>query len=376
MIISCQNCFARYTLPDGSLPLGGRKVRCSSCSNVWLATPEDNEAQDTLEELESEAESESISQATADKLSAIRAAMVEDASHIDDNDYKAAPLSEDKLNIEEETDELDPDNFGASDNGDEDVDMVMEGGVSDPVEIDERFADDPSHDDLGHDDLGHDDLDDDDLVLDEHFAADDFDDEDFDDDVITRRRRKQREEAEYRATSRRSQMAAIGWVFLFLLFATIIGLFFMIPGKIVSWWPAAGGIYDLVGVSSEPEVAHADVVETPKVRITPYASSMIADGEIYKLTLSGKVVNEGLRSITIPEITYRLINAEGGEISKGYFCLPNRILRKSQSVEFEHIISPASVDTAKADFEIKWEKDIKGMTIDKCASQASGEESH
>lgn len=372
MIISCQNCFARYTLPDGSVPLGGRKVRCSSCSNVWLATPDDDEAQDTLEEFEPEVESESVSQATTDKLAAIRAAMVEDASHIDDNDYGEEPSGEEKLNIEEETDELDPDNFGASGDVDEDVDMVMEGGVSDPQEIDERFADDPSHDDLDEDIS-----DDDDLVLDEHFPADDFDDDEgFDDDVITRRRRKQREEAEYREASRRSQMAAIGWVFLFLLFATIAGLFFMVPGKIVSWWPAASGIYDLVGVSSEPEAVHADVVETPKVRITPYASSMIADGEIYKLTLSGKVVNEGLRSITIPEITFRLINAEGGEISKGYFCLPNRILRKSQSVEFEHIISPASVDTAKADFEIKWEKDIKGMTIDKCASQASGAESH
>ena len=298
MIISCQNCFARFTLPDGQMPVGGRKVRCSSCSNVWFATAEEDEAAPTIEEdepapsieedetatsfedeLEAEAEDAPPSEGTADKLAAIRAAMVEDADLIDGN----TSADQDKVNITEE-DEI-PKTDDAADDPDEDV--VIEGGVTDPDEIDERFADD----------------DDDDSDI---FPADDFDDdEDFDeDDVIARRRRKQREEAEYKASSRKAQMAAVGWVFLFLFFAAIAGLFFMVPEKIVSWWPAANKIYDIVGVNSEPEPVRADVVETPKVRITPYASSMIADGDGYKLTLSGKIVNEGLRSITIPAITF------------------------------------------------------------------------
>lgn len=355
MIISCQNCFARFTLPDGQMPVGGRKVRCSSCSNVWFATAEENEAAPTIEENEPvtsfedelEAEDAPSSEGTADKLAAIRAAMVEDVDHIGGD----TPADQDKVNITEE-DEI-PETDEGADAPDEDV--VIEGGVTDPDEIDERFADDDADDDSGL------------------FPADDFDDdEDFDDDdVIARRRRRQREEAEYRASSRKAQMAAVGWVFLFLFFAAIAGLFFMVPEKVVSWWPAADGIYDIVGVNSEPEPVRADVVETPKVRITPYASSMIADGDGYKLTLSGKIVNEGLRSITIPAITFKLTNSEGSEISMGSFCLPNRILRKGQSVEFEHIINPASVETAKADFEIKWEKDKKGKTIDACASKMS-----
>lgn len=376
MIISCQNCFARFKLPDGQMPVGGRKVRCSSCSNVWFATADEDETAPTIEavepitsivedeattsfeedeaatsfedeiEAEGEAEDAPPSEGTADKLAAIRAAMVEDVAHLDEE----TSVVQDTVNLIED-DEIP---VADQDADDPDEDMGIEGGVTDPEEIDELFADD---DDDGSD----------------LFPVDDFDeDEDFaEDDVIARRRRKQREEAEYKASSRKAQMAAVGWVFLFLFFAAIAGLFFMVPEKVVSWWPAANGIYDIVGAKSKPEPVRAPVVETPKVRITPYASSMIADGDGYKLTLSGKIVNEGLRSITIPAITFKLTNAEGNEISMGSFCLPNRILRKGQSVEFEHIISPASVETAKADFEIKWEKDKNGKTIDICASKAS-----
>ncbi len=378
MIISCQNCFARFTLPDGQMPVGGRKVRCSSCSNVWFATAEEDEAAPTTEEnenatpieepitsieedeattsfeaeIEAEAEADVIpsSEGTADKLAAIRAAMVEDAELIDGD----TSADQDKVSITEE-DEIPETDLG-DDGSDEDV--AIEGGVTDPEEIEERFADDA------------DDIDDDDSDL---FPADDFDDdEEFDeDDVIARRRRKQREEAEYKASSRKAQMAAVGWVFLFLFIAAIAGLFFMVPERVVSWWPAANKIYDMAGVNSKPEPKRAAVTETPKVRITPYASTMIADGDGYKLTLSGKIVNEGLRSITIPAVTFKLTNAEEKEISMGSFCLPSRILRKGQSVEFEHIINPASVETAKADFEIKWEKDKNGKTIDTCATKVS-----
>ena len=361
------------------MPLGGRKVRCSSCSNVWFATADQDEAVAADKEFEDETVKGPVTEETADKLDAIRAAMVEDAAHIDDDDYDEDLADEEKLNIEEEADAFDINDVEPADavpdvDIDEDIipaaeldeDIAIEGGVTDSKEIDERFADD----DLEDDDFPSDDNFDE---GDDEFPLDDITDDDFDDDdVLARRRRRQREEAEYRASSKKAQMAAIGWVFLFMFFAAIAGLFFMVPEKIVSWWPAAEGIYDTVGVTSKPKPVHAAVVEIPKVRITPYASTMIADGDSYKLTLSGKIVNEGLRSITIPAITFKLINAQGNEISKGSFCLPNRILRKSQSVEFEHIINPASVETAKADFEIKWEKDKKGVMIDSCASKVSG----
>ena len=342
MIISCPNCFARYTLPDEAMPVDGRKVRCSSCSNIWLATVNDDETPAAVEV---------VSEETTDKLAAIRAAMEDEASHLDDE----GPDEQEKLDIAEDTTDFEADISG---DDDEDIaeDIPIQGGVVDPDEIEERFADDPEGDDFD---------------FEENTEVEDFDDSDFDDDLITRRRRHQREEAEYRTSSRRSQMAAVGWVFLILFLGGIVGLFFMVPEKIVNWWPAADKIYNIAGVSSEPEKVHADRRETPKVEIRPYSPSMTIDGDSYKLTLSGKIMNNGLRSVTIPAITFILSDAEDKEILKGSFCMPNRILRKSQSVEFEHIIRPSPIETAKAVFEIKWARDKKGKLIDSCSTTAA-----
>ena len=340
------------------MPVDGRKVRCSSCSNVWSASPQDDE---TPAPVESAAPSPADAD-TTDKLAAIREAMNEGAESLGGDDEVApAPEessdeTEDKLDIEEEMPDFDPRELGFEDNDDDEADSTLEGGVSDPVDVDERFADDFEADDLG-----------------EGLPADDFDDdEDFDDDLVTRRRRHQREEAEYRAASRRSQMAAVGWVFLILFLGSVVGLFFMVPERIVAWWPAAGEVYDVIGVSKEAPIRLPDVQEDPNVEIRPYNPIMIADGDGYKLTLVGNIINNGKRSVTIPLITYVLSNSDDVAISNGSFCLPNRILRKSQSVEFEHSISPAPVEVAKAAFEIKWQKDAAGKTKDACASVESG----
>ncbi len=40
MFIQCPACSTRYEMPDGSLKAEGRKVRCASCKEVWLAKPD------------------------------------------------------------------------------------------------------------------------------------------------------------------------------------------------------------------------------------------------------------------------------------------------------------------------------------------------
>lgn len=42
MILSCPNCGTRYTVAPASLPVGGRKVRCAKCGEVWRQVPEDD----------------------------------------------------------------------------------------------------------------------------------------------------------------------------------------------------------------------------------------------------------------------------------------------------------------------------------------------
>lgn len=41
MIITCTSCHTHYEIPAESMPPEGRKVRCTKCKHLWLATPEE-----------------------------------------------------------------------------------------------------------------------------------------------------------------------------------------------------------------------------------------------------------------------------------------------------------------------------------------------
>ncbi len=52
MILQCQNCNARYLIPDQSLGADGRTVRCARCSHSWFEKPQIKEEK-TAEEIPS-----------------------------------------------------------------------------------------------------------------------------------------------------------------------------------------------------------------------------------------------------------------------------------------------------------------------------------
>ncbi len=39
MIIACPECKKQFVVPDKAIPIGGRTVQCSSCSNEWKQLP-------------------------------------------------------------------------------------------------------------------------------------------------------------------------------------------------------------------------------------------------------------------------------------------------------------------------------------------------
>jgi predicted Zn finger-like uncharacterized protein len=41
MILVCPSCDAKFKIPDGAIPKGGRTVRCAKCKNSWHAAPTD-----------------------------------------------------------------------------------------------------------------------------------------------------------------------------------------------------------------------------------------------------------------------------------------------------------------------------------------------
>ena len=46
--ITCPSCSTSYELPDGSIDIKGRKVKCASCGSKWLAKPKTIEVKDPL----------------------------------------------------------------------------------------------------------------------------------------------------------------------------------------------------------------------------------------------------------------------------------------------------------------------------------------
>ena len=185
--------------------------------------------------------------------------------------------------------------------------------------------------------------------------------EDREQEEASLRRRKLRENA----AVVKKPFISIATALLTLIFLGIAGFFgfvFMAPEKVVNQWPDAMALYEKVGIYVYPD----NFEPRPNVEIKPYASSMVPVGDVYKLTVSGHIVNRGQNNIVIPAIIGSLKNASGEKIYTWSFCLSNRQLVHGQGVDYEYEIMAAPVATTEALIEIKWEKDADGVVIDTC----------
>ena len=154
-------------------------------------------------------------------------------------------------------------------------------------------------------------------------------------------------------------------IILTLIFLTVIGCFsfvFVAPEKVIKIWPEAIELYEKAGIFVYPE----NNAPPPDVEIMPYASNMVAEGDIYKLTVSGRIVNRGMHKVTIPRIIGTLKDTSDRTIYTWSFCLSLRQLVRGQGVDYEYVIRGAPDATASAVVAIKWEKDADGIVIDTC----------
>lgn len=180
------------------------------------------------------------------------------------------------------------------------------------------------------------------------------------------RRRKIRENA---SPEKRAKIPLVT-ILVSIVFLACVGGFsfvFMMPQKVVNQWPSATELYEKVGIFVYPE----NFKVRPNVEIKPYASSMVAEGDVYKLTVSGHIINRGQHSVVIPQIVGTLLNASGAQIYTWIFCLPNRTLVRGQGVDYKYEIFAAPSSTATAVVEIKWQRDDDGEAIDTCPSLGS-----
>lgn len=175
------------------------------------------------------------------------------------------------------------------------------------------------------------------------------------------RRRKIRENA----TPEKSRKLPLVSILVSILFLACVGAFsfiFVMPQKVVNQWPEAAAFYEKVGIFIYPE----SFKPKPDIEIRPYASSMVVEGDVYKLAVSGNIINRGQHSVVIPQIVGTLLNASGTQIYTWMFCLPNRVLVRGQSVDYKYELFAAPDSTATAVVEIKWQRDADGEVIDTC----------
>ena len=177
------------------------------------------------------------------------------------------------------------------------------------------------------------------------------------------RRRKIHE----KASSEKKPKIPLVTILVSIIFLACVGGFsfvFMMPQKVVTQWPEAAVLYEKVGIFVYPK----NFKPRPNVEIKPYASSMVAEGDVYKLTVSGHIINRGQHSVVIPQIVGTLLNASGTQIYTWMFCLPNRTLVRGQGVDYKYELFAAPDSTATAVVEIKWQRDASGEVVDTCPS--------
>ena len=209
MIVTCPNCQTRYNLPDGKVPPGGVKVKCSKCAHVFKAeappaTPEeeveslleeetpatDTSAGDDFDETFDEVAAGGGDDAAAEDEAEPESASDEDelADLFDDEDGGEAPAGDEPAPEEPSGDEEasadDVDALFGDDGGDLFDDEAE--GADDEGDADDLFADDG--DEAGGDDLFASD-DEDEEDEDEDEDDDDLGDLDFDDEEPTRSRK-------------------------------------------------------------------------------------------------------------------------------------------------------------------------------------------
>ncbi|MBL4639600.1 MAG: zinc-ribbon domain-containing protein [Kordiimonadaceae bacterium] len=336
MILACPSCDAKFKIPDGAIPAGGRTVRCATCKNSWHAKPADIVRKQAPRPVARHGVRVGPRPATAsaprpvgkhhnvdDPAAAAAAGAIRQSVRAQlADDAPVHTSTEDDL-FEDGDGDAKPAAGGALGDDDFIANLAKVGAVA------EDFDDDPLDDGLDDDDLGDD--------------EDDYDEDDF----LTRRRAGQRKQNAREASRRREMLMNISWGGLVVFWLVTFSMFMLAEEWMNKNFPGAThfvhnmfeGTSDIERFQPEPgekltpSAAKAEVYISAKLDNLRTRLEEVDGKNI--LIVRGFVENLGTTGAHVPKVLVEIVDEKNRVLDKWVTEPIGRLIRRRGKVNFE-----------------------------------------
>ncbi len=360
MILVCPSCDAKFKVPDGAIPPGGRTVRCAKCKNSWHADAKDAlrkpapvvrpavasvQAPRRPQMPAGPQQSQSFDGTLGDRAAADTASLRRSAT----GPQKAAMTARDDNAFPA------PAGGGLEDEGTQSDDFGVSSALKASGDDDfvDGFSDDGTHPD------GPDANDD---VHDPDYDEDDYDEDDF----LARRRAEQRRQSLRDLMGRDLKLKTIltGGLLVFWLFIFYVFIFqsenmrYYFPGTSNAVYGLLEGLDDRDrfrpkdGEKLTPSNAVAKVYVRALLLPPPRGLSVETRSGREGLMLRGYVENTGKTGANVPQVRAAILDKNNQELDSWIFNPIGLILRRDQKLNFEEFRSPIPPGAYKAEVKV------------------------
>ena len=355
MLLTCPSCQSRYEVAESALKNRGRKVRCTSCSHVWMAYPEDGVVETTGEVLES------VAKAVRDAVGEFEGAEAPPSDEINEPAPSAItePADDDLMFTDEIAIGSDTQTPSAEQAAEPGSSFDSEQGQDEPA-ADRQQTDLPDAFTVGSTDDQH------------HFNEEE--------DRRSRRKVQAIQDEERGRLARRRRFVTAGWA-LWLLFVLSV-LMLLVYGKdqVTRIFPGMEALYETAHMVSHPEEQGIDEEspehqvrftepKAPKLEIIVNAPSVEDVGGSRHIKISGKIRNTGPQSMKLVKLIGIYKDASGRSAGEWMFDPDGFILNRGATLQFASTHGPIPAGATDVAVDVLLSKNRRYTDIQAGANQ-------